>query len=190
MSNYLPATLGFVAMLMASAALANDVSVPSAGSDSRTAQWGPNPMESAMKEEISVVGGSAREGDAIDFVALNREGLSRLPLADPGTKTSEMYSIQTVGLPGPHLSLAIVDDEEPMRSMQKDVSEWVAAYRWPDPPPPGSPPGAIGGFGAPPLTTTGGPYIAPTSPSDNELLQELNRRAEQLRDQIRAPGQK
>ena len=109
MSNYLPATLGFAAMLMASPALANDDSVPSGGKS--------------------------------------------------------------------------------FRSEQKDVSEWAAAYRWPDPPPPGSPPGADGGFGAPSITTTGGPDIAPTSPSDNKLLQELNRRAEQLRDQMRGRGQ-
>src|SRR5262249_45256812 len=118
-----------------------------------------------------------------------REGLSRLPLGDPRMKTSEMFSIQTVGLPVPLFSLVIPYDEESVLLMQKDVSEWAAAYRWPDPPPPGSPPGAIGGFGAP-MTTTGGPYIAPTSPPDNELLQELNRRAEQLRDQMRAPGQR
>jgi len=160
MSNYLPATLGIVVMLMASPALANDVSVPSGGKvaeglqipslalpkhyfakmptgpimslqingvevlpsipsealklemlirdvasfNSRIAQWGPNPMEAAMKREISTVGGPAMEGDAIDFAALNREGLSRLPLADPRTKTSEMFSIQTVGLPVPLLS--------------------------------------------------------------------------------------
>src|SRR3954466_5661883 len=128
MSNYLPAVLGFVAMLMASPALANDVSMPGGGklaegrqipSLTLPIQWGPNPMEAVMKGE---------------------------------------------------------------------TSEWAAAYRWPDPPPPGSPPGAIGGFGAP-ITTTGGPYIAPTSPSDNELLQGLNRRAEQLREQMRARGQ-
>jgi hypothetical protein len=155
MSNYLPATLGIAAMLMASSALANDVSVPSGGKvaeelqipslalptnhfaqmptgpfvsfkiyvaeilppipsealkllklemlipevdsfNSRTAQWGPNPMEAAMKVDISTVGGPASEGDAIDFVALNREGLSRLPLVD-----SEMFSLETVGLPVP-----------------------------------------------------------------------------------------
>ncbi len=84
---------------------------------------------------------------------------------------------------------AIAYDEESFRSMQKDTPEWAAACRWPDLPPPGSPPGAIGGFGAPPITTTGGPYIAPTSPSDDELLQELNRRAEQVRNQMRAHGQ-
>src|SRR5262245_7699339 len=107
MSNYLPAALGFVAMLMASPALASDVSMPSGGKQ-----------------------------------------------------------------------------EECFRSMQESPSEWAAAYRWPDPPPPGSPPGAIGGFGAP-MMTTGGPYIAPTSPSDHELLQGLKRRAEQLREQMR-----
>jgi hypothetical protein len=70
----------------------------------RTAQWGPNPMEAAMKDEISTVGGPAREGNAIDFSALNREGISRLPLVDPRTETSEMFSIQTVGRPVPLLS--------------------------------------------------------------------------------------
>ena len=150
MSNYLPATLGIVAMLMASPALSNDIErleiasltlptnpfakmptgpfmslqingaevLPPNPSEalleilirdvdsfnSRTAQWGPNPMDAAMKGEISTVGGPAREGDAIDFAALNREGLSRLPLVDPRTKTSEMFSIQTVGLPVPLLS--------------------------------------------------------------------------------------
>ena len=159
MSNYLPATLGIAAMLMASPALANDVSVPSGGKvaeelqipslalptnhlgqmptgpliyvaeilppipsealkllklemlipevdsfNSRTAQWGPNPMEAAMKVDISTVGGPASEGDAIDFVALNREGLSRLPLVDPRTETSEMFSLETVGLPVPLLT--------------------------------------------------------------------------------------
>jgi hypothetical protein len=157
MSNYLPATLGIAAMLMASPALANDVSVPSGGKvaeelqipslalptnhfaqmptgpfvsfkinvaevlppipsealklemlipevdsfNSRTAQWGPNPLEAAMKGEISTVGGPASEGDAIDFAALNREGLSRLPLADPRMETGEMFSLETVGLPVP-----------------------------------------------------------------------------------------
>jgi hypothetical protein len=50
--------------------------------DSRTAQWGLNPMEGAMKGEISTVGGPASEGDAIDFAVLNREGLSRMPFYD------------------------------------------------------------------------------------------------------------
>ena len=158
MSNYLPATLGIVVMLMASQAQSNDVSVPSGGKvaellqfpslirptdgfakvptgpfmplhgaealpptpsepldlemlirdvdsfNARTAQWGPNPMEAAMKDEISTVGGPAREGDAIDFSALNREGLSRLPLLDPRMETSEMFSIQAVGRPVPLLS--------------------------------------------------------------------------------------
>jgi hypothetical protein len=72
--------------------------------NSRTAQWGPNPMEAAMKVDISTVGGPAGEGDAIDFVALNREGLSRLPLVDPRTETSEMFSLETVGLPVPLLT--------------------------------------------------------------------------------------
>ena len=157
MSNYLPATLGIVAMLMACPAVANDVSVASGdkvaeglqipsltlptdffpkmptgpfmsfqlnevgvlppslseawkwellireGDNSRAVEWGQNPMEAALKGEISTVGGPAREGDAIDFTALNREGLSRLPLADPRTKTSEMFSIETVGLPVPLL---------------------------------------------------------------------------------------
>ena len=81
------------------------------------------------------------------------------------------------------------DDSVPSGGKQKDVSEWAAAYRWPDPPPPGSLPGAIGGFGAPSITTIGGPDIAPTSPSDNKLLQGLSRRAEQLRDEMRGTGQ-
>jgi hypothetical protein len=72
--------------------------------NARTAQWGPNPMAAAMKDEISTVGGPAREGDALDFSTLNREGLSRLPLVDPRTETSEMFSIQTVGRPVPLLS--------------------------------------------------------------------------------------
>ncbi len=139
MSNYLPTALGFVAMLMASPALASDVSMPSAGS-----------------------------------LAEGRQILS-------------LFSSEIVGLPVPRLSIASMDDEESFRSKQESPSEWAAAYRWPDPPPQGSPPGAIGGFGAP-LTTTGGPYVAPTSPSDNELLQGLKRRAEQLREQMRARG--
>ena len=129
MSKYLPATLGIVVMLMASPTLSNDVSVPSDkvaeglqipslseelklemlirdldNFNRRTAQWGRNPMEAAMKGEISTVGGPAREGDAIDFSALNREGISRLPLVDPRTETSEMFSIQTVGRLVPLLS--------------------------------------------------------------------------------------
>src|SRR5262245_38902103 len=126
MSNDLPAVLGFVAMLMASPVLANDVSMPS--------------------------GGKPVEGHQI-----------------------------------PSLTLPIQGGPNPM-TMKDRTSEWSAAYRWPDPPPPESPPGAIGGFGAP-ITTTGGPFIAPTSTSDNELLQGLNRRAEQLREQMRARGQ-
>ena len=128
MSKYLSATLGIVVMLMASPTLSNDVSVPSGGKvaeglqisslseelklemlirdladfNRRTAQWGRNPMEAVMKGEISTVGGPA--GDAIDFAALNREGLSRLPLADPRAKIFEMFSIETVGLPVPPLS--------------------------------------------------------------------------------------
>jgi hypothetical protein len=129
MSKYLPATLGIVVMLMASPTLSNDVSVPSGkvaeglqtpslseelklemlirdldNFNRRTAQWGRNPMEAAMKGEVSTVGGPAREGDAIDFAALSREGLSRLPLADPRAKIFEMFSIETVGLPVPLLS--------------------------------------------------------------------------------------
>jgi hypothetical protein len=46
--------------------------------NSRTAQWGLNPMEGAMKGESSTVGGPASDRDAIDFAALNREGLSRI----------------------------------------------------------------------------------------------------------------
>ena len=129
MSKYLPATLGIVVMLMASPTLSDDVSVPRGkvaeglhipslseelklemlirdldNFNRRTAQWGRNPMEAAIKGEISTVGGPAREGDAIDFAALNREGLSRLPLADPRAKIFEMFSIETVGLPVPLLS--------------------------------------------------------------------------------------
>ena len=127
MSKYLPATLGIVVMLMASSTLSNDVSVPRGkvaeglqipslseelklemlirdldNFNRRTAQWGRNPMEAVMKGEISTVGGPA--GDAIDFAALNREGLSRLPLADPRAKIFEMFSIETVGLPVPLFS--------------------------------------------------------------------------------------
>jgi hypothetical protein len=198
MSKYLPTTLGLVAMLIASPALANDL-VPSEGKraeglqlpsstlptnlpptisevlklemlrergsfDPRTVQWGPNPMDTAVN------------GSTIDFAALNREGLSRLPL------TSEPFSIETVGLPVPLLSFAIAYYQAAFGS------EWAAAYRWPEPPPPGSPPGAIGDFGAP-ITTTGGPNVPPTSSSDNELLQGLNRRAEQLREQMRERGE-
>ena len=66
-----------------------------------------------------------------------------------------------------------------------EPATWAYGYRWPDPPMPGSPPGAIGGFGAP-MATTGGIYITPKSASDNELLQELQRRAEKIRNQVRA----
>jgi hypothetical protein len=51
--------------------------------NSRTVQWGLNPMEGAMRGEISTVGGPANEGDAIDFAVLNREGLSRILFHDP-----------------------------------------------------------------------------------------------------------
>src|SRR5438477_5780744 len=101
MSNYLPATVdGFPSPVKALLEiLIRDVD----SFNSRIAQWGPNPMDAAMRGEISTVGGPSREGDAIDFAALNREGLSRLSLLDPRMKTSEMFSIQTVGLPVPLL---------------------------------------------------------------------------------------
>ena len=109
MSNYLPAALGIVAMLMASTALANEVSAPIGGKvaeqlqipglpdglklgmlmaqlegfNFRTAQWGLNPIEGAMRREISTVGGPGIEAEVIDFAILNRVGLSRLPVVDP-----------------------------------------------------------------------------------------------------------
>jgi hypothetical protein len=60
-----------------------------------------NPMEGAMKGEISTVGGPGIEAEDIDFAILNRVGLSRLPVADPRMETSEMFSVETVGLPVP-----------------------------------------------------------------------------------------
>ena len=68
------------------------------------------------------------------------------------------------------------------------ATQWSQANRWPDPPMPGSRPGAIGGFGTP-MATAGGTYIAPTSASEDELLRELNRRAEEMRNQMRARGE-
>ena len=66
------------------------------------------------------------------------------------------------------------------------ATQWPLAHRWPDPPPPGSPPGSIGGFGTP-MATVGGTYIAPTS--EDELPRELNRLAEKMRNQMRERGE-
>jgi len=79
--------------------------------------------------------------------------------------------------------------ESPKKSEpSKGATQWPLANRWPDPPPPGSPRGAIGGFGSP-MATSGGAYIAPASAPDNELLRQLNQRAEQMRQQNRGRGQ-